>query len=1457
MKLSEKTIHAVIKGSLDKDAPLLFFEVLGRIILKEFQHIRLIGEIERPEGEETYHALRDSLCQYLKYCRIPRFSDDFVSTRNARAVISLYFVWTGIFEYGEEQGNEFWPHIFDGIKLPYDANVTAAAGRLFMQCLRENNLQQFPKITTSLPYVTRILLHGLIPERHIDRFINDFILPELSYEKARYETGETLIRKWENTSDLRYKPKPIQNFILHGKPVNAEVLERFWEMIGNWSEDDPGLWWRWGLPKYMVESFRRCVQGGRYRIQIRCRQDKKLFGQRPYISFDFETRDYPALNIPPQKARRNSSIELKTMPLSASGSWQLEINSPVGIAFQIGDEYFTESKVIPISPALGYQFQISDPEGNTYFQHHIESVFPSGNTGENVPIFLFSSKSFKLIRLEQIINYPCEIIIVYFCSGEIELEGGIKLTEPLRLSGKWGNWCYVVCELNQGCNLYYMGPDCAGSDIVDEIVFSKGDFSQGTPFLITDDQVPPWLRCDSNLPIICYYQKIGLLFPAEAHSLWRRAVGQVNRLDQPDCQPESRYFQLEFKTGLYGKLVTIPDYIRLQPGVYEIVLRGALGVEDFAASFVFLPGVSFDRTGPSAFESVADSFHIELGETVSVKPYENTNIEFKENRLCVSIKEDSGDAFCALRLFPETNYPITLLFAKSTVRWVRRNEKGLFLWQFWRARAEEIPIQRFDEIEDARVLIEIDDIDRHRAGKDIVLDKKNKLRLLLEEHEAKELNSRTLMSYTAPAFRRTSRSIWIIDLKKFSEQLKSLKQSPNADILLQNNKNTKVVLFNILRYPEFRNFRIRSIHKTTEKEDIEISWIHQENDPLRKRFLNLYPANFPDRNRQYSIADGKRPPFIIEIDAVKDLELWCGEINIQRSRFAGSRFSLERPNIQASWLRIPINWRDWLQFPKISPQKAGERLQPYNDLLDRDKLLTFTPWLYFLEIFHNQLGPEAFENLMSLVGEDTFQRMLPACTGGRWIARDASKKNLIELEVVSENASAADLYNCYLNRPPAAWNTIPAGVEIKLCTKRSYTPLGMAHQLFCCRREHGNGELIIMSETKSVPLAEWLDQMTENYGQISLVASIPIDSVWCACPCLPASNISQKRDFLFGRLALRQKSKMVKYTTAMAEALGDKLAQIYNIDTTMLPSEQDLSKIENQAAGLIRRWEEWVQKEYVNPLVMRIIKGRLDADPIQALPGATAFINRITAHDFGVYRWRGEQQISPRSELDDLLEETSDFVATYLQGAFLRDLILSEMLICWYWHQRLFEHLKQRKIQKSDAPHGADQNRILRSQPKKIDRQDVQRLWRQRGFVNGQTNIKKTFMNQFENYDIGTVIDRSTNLMWQKSGSEDRLKWSDAQKYVDQINHTRFAGYSDWRIATLEELGSLIVPSLHFSLSKQCGYFIDRIFSDKECWCWSADSFDLNQIWFVSFLLGKPDIAKKGFKNFVKVVRSI
>jgi hypothetical protein len=57
------------------------------------------------------------------------------------------------------------------------------------------------------------------------------------------------------------------------------------------------------------------------------------------------------------------------------------------------------------------------------------------------------------------------------------------------------------------------------------------------------------------------------------------------------------------------------------------------------------------------------------------------------------------------------------------------------------------------------------------------------------------------------------------------------------------------------------------------------------------------------------------------------------------------------------------------------------------------------------------------------------------------------------------------------------------------------------------------------------------------------------------------------------------------------------------------------------------------------------------------------------------------------------------------------------------------------------------------------------------------------------------VVDSKSGLMWQTGDSYHELKkglnWYDALEYMDDKNAEKFAGHSDWRLPTLEELNGL------------------------------------------------------------------
>lgn len=120
--------------------------------------------------------------------------------------------------------------------------------------------------------------------------------------------------------------------------------------------------------------------------------------------------------------------------------------------------------------------------------------------------------------------------------------------------------------------------------------------------------------------------------------------------------------------------------------------------------------------------------------------------------------------------------------------------------------------------------------------------------------------------------------------------------------------------------------------------------------------------------------------------------------------------------------------------------------------------------------------------------------------------------------------------------------------------------------------------------------------------------------------------------------------------------------------------------------------------------------------------------------------------------------------------------------------------------------------------------------------------------------DDNTIVDDSKNLMWQKSGSPDALNYQNAIGYIEKLNGSKFAGYDNWRIPTLEELSSLQTECIH----TENNMYIDPVFSSRQLWCWTSDvycceeqlryfiSFDYPSVWYEHPLL----------ENFVRAVRT-
>jgi len=136
-------------------------------------------------------------------------------------------------------------------------------------------------------------------------------------------------------------------------------------------------------------------------------------------------------------------------------------------------------------------------------------------------------------------------------------------------------------------------------------------------------------------------------------------------------------------------------------------------------------------------------------------------------------------------------------------------------------------------------------------------------------------------------------------------------------------------------------------------------------------------------------------------------------------------------------------------------------------------------------------------------------------------------------------------------------------------------------------------------------------------------------------------------------------------------------------------------------------------------------------------------------------------------------------------------------------------------------------------------------------FYDKYKNPSGNFENDFVDNGDGTVSDRNTGLMWQKSGSNNYMSFKDAKDYIKSLNQEKFAGYNDWRLPTIEELASLLESS---QLNK--GLYIDPLFDSQQSWCWSSTTRSSGSWWRVYFYNGDVDWCYVGCSSYVRGVRA-
>ena len=94
------------------------------------------------------------------------------------------------------------------------------------------------------------------------------------------------------------------------------------------------------------------------------------------------------------------------------------------------------------------------------------------------------------------------------------------------------------------------------------------------------------------------------------------------------------------------------------------------------------------------------------------------------------------------------------------------------------------------------------------------------------------------------------------------------------------------------------------------------------------------------------------------------------------------------------------------------------------------------------------------------------------------------------------------------------------------------------------------------------------------------------------------------------------------------------------------------------------------------------------------------------------------------------------------------------------------------------------------------------------------------------------------------------MVYPDAEKYVDALNSQRFAGYTDWRLPTLDEAMSLME-----SEEKNGALRIDSVFDETQTKIWTADQSSAGGVWQVDFSNGTCEIYEQGRHYYARMVR--
>lgn len=268
--------------------------------------------------------------------------------------------------------------------------------------------------------------------------------------------------------------------------------------------------------------------------------------------------------------------------------------------------------------------------------------------------------------------------------------------------------------------------------------------------------------------------------------------------------------------------------------------------------------------------------------------------------------------------------------------------------------------------------------------------------------------------------------------------------------------------------------------------------------------------------------------------------------------------------------------------------------------------------------------------------------------------------------------------------------------------------------------------------------------------------------------------------------------------------------------------------------------------------------------PYYAAPEQEKDPNRVDAradlYPVGVMLYRmlaGELPIDPVKKLDqcnpDLDADWDTFILKSISQdkknrfASAKEMLeaLDDLKIAWEKKKEKVCQIATTGLSKNALPE--DYRQTLRSESMKVRPGQARKAfgtdprWRPMHYI----------ANDFQINIDGTVSDKATGLIWQQAGSDYPVTWHEANGYIQELNKKHFAGHTDWRLPTVNELMSLLTE-----VPRASDLCIEPIFDQNMKWIWSSDLCSFISAWYVSVNMGYISWQDFSCYYFVRAVSS-